>query len=128
MTLLLKQQLQLLLSRESTLQGASQRFTEHRDEQSYDAEHRESNEMSHGVGLPIELRSHGQSAQPRRKKAPSAIVQDGCQKNRQDQEKELERTRRNSGAETKHEEHRDKDGRSAISGHAWLTWRWQKFQ
>ena len=101
MTLLLKQQLQFLLSRESALQGASQRFTEHRDEQGYNAEDRESNEMSHAVDLPIQLRSHGQNAQTRRKKATSAIVQDGRQKNGQDQDNEFERTCRNSGAETK---------------------------
>src|SRR5262249_48805457 len=72
MTLLLEQQLQLLLSSESTLQGASQRFTEDSDEQAYDGENRDSNEMPYGVGLPIQLRSHGQDAQTRREKATSA--------------------------------------------------------
>jgi len=62
MTLLLKQQLQLLLSRESTLQGASQCFAEEGNEQSYDGEDHESNEMSHGVGSPIKLRSHSENA------------------------------------------------------------------
>jgi hypothetical protein len=128
MTLLLKQQLQLLLSRESTLQGASQHFTEHGDEQGYYCENRDSNEMSHAVDLPIQLRSHGQNAQTRRNKATSAIVQDGRQKNGQDQDNEFERTCRNSGAETKQEEHRNKDDRSAISDYARLTRRRQKFQ
>jgi hypothetical protein len=128
MTLLLEQQLQLLLGRESALQGASQRFAEDSDEQTYDGEKRDSNEMPHGIGLPIQLGSYGQDAQTSREKATSAIVQDGCQKNRQDHQNEFERTCGDSGAEAKQEEHRDKDARSAISDQARLTRRWQKFQ
>jgi len=84
--------------------------------------------MFYGVGLPIQLRSHDQNAQTRRKKATSAIVQDGRQKNGQDQDNKFERTCRNSGAETKQEEHRDKNDRSAISDDARLTRRWRKSQ
>jgi|GEM_PF-6410286 hypothetical protein len=62
MTLLLEQELQLVLSRGPTLQGASQCFAEEGNEQGYDGEDHESDEMSYGVGSPIKLRSHSENA------------------------------------------------------------------
>ena len=62
MTLLLEQELQLVLSRGPTLQGASQSFAEEGNEQSYEGEDHESNKMSHGFGSPIKRRGHSENA------------------------------------------------------------------
>jgi hypothetical protein len=73
-------------------------------------------------------RLEAKNQRARCQKATPAIVKDGGQKNRNDQQKEFELTCRNSGNETEQEEYRYEDNGDAISDRAGLSRRWQKFQ